>query len=146
MLQKGILNPDVLHLLARIRHTNTLVIADWAFPYWDEVETVDITLCRGIPTISGLLDLLHDNRAIVSRCITENLLDRHMSRCFNDVSRRIPDSEILRDVVISGLCKYVMMIRSWSMIISPIVLMPSPEISPVGGAGNRLRPLFYHGR
>ena len=61
MLQKGILNPDVLHLLARIRHTNTLVIADWAFPYWDEVETVDITLCRGIPTITDLLDLLHDN-------------------------------------------------------------------------------------
>ncbi len=61
MLQKGILNPDVLHLLARIRHTNTLVIADWAFPYWDEIETVDITLCRGIPTITDLLDLLHDN-------------------------------------------------------------------------------------
>jgi D-ribose pyranase len=61
MLQKGILNPDVLHLLARIRHTNSLVIADWAFPYWDEVETVDLTLCRGIPTITDLLDLLHDN-------------------------------------------------------------------------------------
>jgi D-ribose pyranase len=61
MLQKGILNPDVLHLLARIRHTNTLVIADWAFPYWDEIETVDLTLCRGIPTITDLLDLLHEN-------------------------------------------------------------------------------------
>ncbi len=61
MLQQGILNPDILHLLARIRHTNTLVIADWAFPYWDEIETVDITLCRGIPTITDLLNLLHDN-------------------------------------------------------------------------------------
>ncbi|MEY3395699.1 MAG: hypothetical protein RL346_1935 [Verrucomicrobiota bacterium] len=61
MLQQGILNPDVLHLLARIRHTNTIVIADWAFPYWDEVETVDLSLCRGIPTITDLLDLLHHN-------------------------------------------------------------------------------------
>jgi D-ribose pyranase len=61
MLQKGILNPDILHLLARVRHTNTLVIADWAFPYWDEIESVDISLARGIPTITDLLDLLHDN-------------------------------------------------------------------------------------
>lgn len=61
MLQQGILNPNILHLLARIRHTNTLVIADWAFPFWPEVETVDITLARGIPTITDLLDMLHPN-------------------------------------------------------------------------------------
>ena len=32
MIQQGILNPAVNDLLSRIRHTNTLVIADWAFP------------------------------------------------------------------------------------------------------------------
>ncbi len=58
MLQTGILNPHVLDLLARIRHTNTLVIADWAFPYWPEIETVDISLTRGIPTVLDVLDLL----------------------------------------------------------------------------------------
>ncbi|MBC8126256.1 MAG: transport protein RbsD/FucU [Gloeobacteraceae cyanobacterium ES-bin-144] len=58
MLQHGILNPHVLDLIARIRHTNTLVISDWAFPYWPEIETVDISLTRGIPTVLDLLDLL----------------------------------------------------------------------------------------
>jgi D-ribose pyranase len=58
MLQTGILNPGVLDLIARIRHTNTLVIADWAFPYWPEIETVDISLCKGIPTVLDVLDLL----------------------------------------------------------------------------------------
>jgi D-ribose pyranase len=58
MLQTGILNPHVLQLIARIRHTNTLVIADWAFPYWPEIETVDISLSRGIPTVLDVLDLL----------------------------------------------------------------------------------------
>jgi len=61
MIQTGILNPDLLELLARIRHTNTLVIADWAFPYWDEIETIDLSLTRGIPLITDLLDLLHPN-------------------------------------------------------------------------------------
>ena len=58
MLQSGILNPHVLSLLARIRHTNTLVIADWAFPFWPEIETVDISLTQGIPTVLDVLDLL----------------------------------------------------------------------------------------
>ncbi len=58
MLQTGILNPNILDLIARIRHTNTLVIADWAFPYWPEIETVDISLTRGIPTVLDVLDLL----------------------------------------------------------------------------------------
>lgn len=58
MLQTGILNPHVLDLLARIRHTNTLVIADWAFPFWPEIETVDISLTKGIPTVLDVLDLL----------------------------------------------------------------------------------------
>lgn len=58
MLQSGILNPHILQLIARIRHTNTLVIADWAFPYWPQIETVDISLTHGIPTVLDVLDLL----------------------------------------------------------------------------------------
>jgi len=58
MLQSGILNPHVLELIARIRHTNTLVISDWAFPYWPEIETVDISLTHNIPTVLDVLDLL----------------------------------------------------------------------------------------
>lgn len=58
MLKSGILNPQVLDLLARIRHTNTLVISDWAFPYWPEIETVDISLTHGIPRVLDVLDAL----------------------------------------------------------------------------------------
>lgn len=58
MLKTGILNPHVLELIARIRHTNTLVISDWAFPYWPEIETVDISLTHNIPTVLDVLDLL----------------------------------------------------------------------------------------
>lgn len=61
MLQEGILNPQINSLLSRVRHTNTLVIADWAFPFWKEIEVVDISLSRGIPKITDLLDLLKPN-------------------------------------------------------------------------------------
>jgi len=58
MLQFPILNPHLLDLLARIRHTNTLVIADRGFPFWPEIETVDLSLTHGIPTVLDVLDLL----------------------------------------------------------------------------------------
>jgi D-ribose pyranase len=58
MLKNGILNPHVLDLIARVRHTNTLVISDWAFPFWPQIETVDISLTHDIPTVLDVLDLL----------------------------------------------------------------------------------------
>lgn len=55
MLQTGILNPHLLSLLARIRHTNTLVIADSMFPSWPGIETVDLSLVYGVPTVPQVL-------------------------------------------------------------------------------------------
>ena len=51
MLKAGILNPQINSLLARVRHTNLLVLADRGFPFWREIETVDISLVDDIPTV-----------------------------------------------------------------------------------------------
>ena len=51
MINHGILNPQLLSLLARVRHTNALVIADRGFPFWPEIETVDISLVDDVPTV-----------------------------------------------------------------------------------------------
>ena len=55
MLKTGILNPHVLNLLARVRHTNTLVIADRGFPFWPQIETVDLSLVDDVPTVLQVL-------------------------------------------------------------------------------------------
>ena len=55
MLDSRILNPQLLSLLARIRHTNALVIADRGFPFWPCIETVDISLENDIPTVLQVL-------------------------------------------------------------------------------------------
>jgi D-ribose pyranase len=64
MLKTGILNPQINALLSRVRHTNMLVIADRGFPYWPAVETVDIALVDGIPTVLQVLDAIRPNFAI----------------------------------------------------------------------------------
>jgi D-ribose pyranase len=55
MLKTGILNPAINELLSRVRHTNTLVIADRGFPFWPQIETVDISLVDDVPTVLQVL-------------------------------------------------------------------------------------------
>ena len=61
MLVHGILNPLVISLLARTRHTNTLVIADRGFPFWPGLETIDLSLVDGIPTVPQVLQAVLAN-------------------------------------------------------------------------------------
>ena len=55
MLKHGILNPALLELLGRFRHTNTIVIADRGFPSWPSVPTIDLSLTDNLPTVEQVL-------------------------------------------------------------------------------------------
>jgi D-ribose pyranase len=61
MIKTGVLNPQLLSLLARVRHTNTLVIADRGFPFWPLIETVDISLVDDIPTVLQVFNAIKSN-------------------------------------------------------------------------------------
>jgi D-ribose pyranase len=61
MLKAGILNPNINSLLSRVRHTNTLVIADRGFPFWPQIETVDISLVDDIPRVLDVLRAIRAN-------------------------------------------------------------------------------------
>ncbi len=61
MLITGILNPAINSVLSRVRHTNTLVIADRGFPFWPQIETVDISLVDDVPTVLEVLTAIRPN-------------------------------------------------------------------------------------
>lgn len=61
MIKVGLLNPRILSLLARVRHTNALVIADRGFPFWPQIETVDISLVDDVPTLLQVLAAVRAN-------------------------------------------------------------------------------------
>jgi D-ribose pyranase len=74
MLVQGILNPALLSLLARVRHTNALVISDRGFPYWPGIETVDISLVDGVPTVLQVLAAVRKNFVIAEAYMAEEFL------------------------------------------------------------------------
>ena len=61
MVKTGILNPQIHSLISRVRHTNTLVIADRGFPFWPMIETLDIALADDVPSVLQVLGALLGN-------------------------------------------------------------------------------------
>ncbi|MGA2040082.1 MAG: RbsD/FucU family protein [Bryobacteraceae bacterium] len=61
MLKTGILNPAINSLISRVRHTNMLVIADRGFPFWPQIETVDISLVDDIPRVLDVVRAIRSN-------------------------------------------------------------------------------------
>ncbi len=74
MLQTGILNPAINSLLCRIRHTNTLVIADRGFPFWPQIETIDIALVDDIPQVLDVLRAIRKNFVFAQAFMAEEFL------------------------------------------------------------------------
>ena len=77
MLNTRILNPALLSLLARVRHTNALVIADRGFPFWPQIETVDISLSDNIPTVLQLLSAIRPDFHAVGAFMTQEFLEHN---------------------------------------------------------------------
>ncbi len=94
MLKTGILNPRLNDLLSRVRHTNTLVIADRGFPFWPQIETVDISLVDGIPTVLQVLRAIRPNFVIGRVWMAKEFL-KH-----NDAKTRATFAAALRGITL----------------------------------------------
>jgi D-ribose pyranase len=77
MLKSGILNPAINSLLCRVRHTNTLVIADRGFPFWPQIETIDISLVDDIPRVLDVLRAIRGNFIIGRAFAAQQFLEEN---------------------------------------------------------------------
>ncbi len=93
MLIHGILNPQINSLLARVRHTNMLAIADRGFPFWPMIETVDISLVDDIPTVLQVLQAIRPNFDIGEIWMAEEFIQNNtpeVRQSFAEASGSIP--------------------------------------------------------
>lgn len=77
MLIQGILNPHLNSLLSRVRHTNTLVIADRGFPFWPMIETVDLSVVDDLPTVLQVLKAIRPNFKIGKAWMAREFLEQN---------------------------------------------------------------------
>ena len=77
MLKTGILNPQINSLISRVRHTNSIVIADRGFPFWPMIETVDIALVDDVPTVLHVLAALRGNFVVGKAWMAREFLQQN---------------------------------------------------------------------
>ena len=64
-------HPQLASLLARFRHANAIAVLDAPFPTYPAVETVDLIVRRGLPTIPDLVDLILAEHEVSSVVMAE---------------------------------------------------------------------------
>jgi D-ribose pyranase len=89
MLKTGILNPQINSLLSRVRHTNTLVIADRGFPFWPQIETVDISLTDDVPTVLQVLHAVRPNFVIGQAWMAAEFLEHNPKPVRSEFARAL---------------------------------------------------------
>lgn len=94
MLITGILNPAINSLLARVRHTNTLVIADRGFPIWPGIETVDISLVDDVPTVLQVLAAVRQNFIVGQAYMAQEFVVENSRKTKNDFLRALRGCDV----------------------------------------------------
>ena len=95
MLKSGILNPAINSLLSRVRHTNYLVIADRGFPFWPDIETIDISLIDNVPQVLDVLEAILPNFEVGNAFMAEEFKKK------NDTLTQAAVKSVLGDVPIT---------------------------------------------
>ena len=93
MINHGILNPQILSLLARVRHTNALVIADRGFPFWPMIEMLDISVVDNLPTVLQLIAAVRANHNFTEAYQAEEFLKNNspaMRQKFSAALKGVP--------------------------------------------------------
>ena len=57
-----------------MRHTNRLVIADRGFPFWPDIETIDLSLVDGVPTVLQVLAAVRKNYVVAEAFMAAEFL------------------------------------------------------------------------
>jgi len=73
MKKTGILNPEIIAVIAALGHTDSLVIADAGLPIPKDVPCIDISLNRGIPSFQQTLKAIAKELVIESFIVAEEL-------------------------------------------------------------------------
>jgi D-ribose pyranase len=97
MIKNGILHPQLASLLARFRHVNALAIVDGPFPTYPNVETIELAITMGWPTIPQVLDEILPYLDITSLVLAnefEEKVDKQITQRYIAHHKNIPTTKI----------------------------------------------------
>lgn len=97
MIKNGILHPQLASLLARFRHVNAIAIVDGPFPTYPNVETIELAITMGWPTIPQVLDEILPKLEITSLLLANEFSEKVDGKTVQDYLKHhqgIPTTKI----------------------------------------------------
>lgn len=109
MIKNGILHPQLASLLARFRHVNAIAIVDGPFPTYPNVETIELAITMGWPTIPQVLDEILPYLDVTSLVLAnefEEKVDKQITQRYISHHKNIPTTKIAHSEfkVLVGQC------------------------------------------
>ncbi|MBI2247569.1 MAG: D-ribose pyranase [Armatimonadetes bacterium] len=114
MKKGGILNPQLLLVIASMGHTDTLVIADSGLPIPADVLRIDLTLVAGVPPFLQTLEAVLKELQVEGAVVADEMIRRSpdLYRAVRRVLEGIPLETIAHDVLKSMLPRARAVIRT----------------------------------
>lgn len=97
MIKNGILHPQLASLLARFRHVNSIAIVDGPFPTYPNVETIELAITMGWPTIPQVLDEILPYLDVTSLVLAnefEEKVDKQITQRYITHHKNIPTTKV----------------------------------------------------
>ncbi|MDI3529496.1 MAG: D-ribose pyranase [Thermoanaerobacter sp.] len=77
MKKTDLLNSEISEVVARLGHTDLLVIADSGLPIPDNVKRIDIALTKGIPSFKDTLNTVLTELGVEKAYIAKEMIDKN---------------------------------------------------------------------
>ncbi|GAF20436.1 MULTISPECIES: D-ribose pyranase [Shouchella] len=77
MKKTGILNRDIARILATLGHTDHIVIADCGLPIPSGVECIDLSLRKGFPSFTDVLEEVLEDMEVEAMIAAEEVKDQN---------------------------------------------------------------------
>ncbi|SEQ37762.1 ribose transport protein RbsD [Virgibacillus subterraneus] len=90
MKKSGILNRDIATVLARLGHTDTIVIGDCGLPIPNEVPCIDLSLELGTPKFTSVLKAVSADMMIEEMTFASEIKDNNKA-LYDEISEEYKD-------------------------------------------------------
>ncbi|MCP3032348.1 D-ribose pyranase [Halobacillus sp. A1] len=93
MKKHGVLNREIASVLARLGHTDTIVIADCGLPVHDQTKCIDVSLSLGIPGVLQVMRTLIEDMEVEAVTVAEEM-ERNNKQMFTELHKDFASKDV----------------------------------------------------
>lgn len=105
MKKSGVMNRDIAAILARLGHTDKIIIADCGLPIPESVPYVDLSIKKGTPSFLNVLKAVSDDIAIEGMTLAHEIkesnkvLHDEVLECYGNIPTQYIKHDVLKEKI-----------------------------------------------